>query len=53
MRVPAEVASDQPMAAATGVCFLCLEFWRGVVYLGTYKLPLSKIKQALANQVWK
>lgn len=30
---------------------LCLEMWRESAFLGTYKLPLANIRQALADQV--
>ena len=48
IRLPAEVGSDED---CNGAVDLCLEFWRGVEFLGTYKLPLAKIRQALAGQV--
>ena len=48
MRLPAEVGSFESCGGAT---HLCLELWGGGVFLGTYKLPLTKIKQALAGQV--
>ena len=47
MRLPAELDLVQCRQATD----LCLEFWRGWVYLGTYKLPLAKIRQAVAGQV--
>ena len=49
MRLPKELASEEGCSRATD---LCLEFWRGWVFLGTYKLPLAKIRQALAGEVW-
>lgn len=48
MRLPSEVTSDE---GCSGAIDLCLEFWRGWIFLGTYKLPLAKIRQALTGQV--
>ena len=48
MRLPAEVSSGAGCSRAT---HLCLEFWRGAVFLGTYKLRLAQIRKALAGQV--
>ena len=48
MRLPIEIASEEGSRRATD---LCLEFWRGWVFLGTYKLPLAKVRQALTGQV--
>ena len=48
MWLPAEIISGESFCGST---HLCLEFWRGGVFLGTYKLPLAKIQQALASQV--
>ena len=48
MRLPDEVRSEEECGQATA---LCLEFWRGGVFLGTYTLLLAKIRQALAGQV--
>ena len=48
MRLPAEVTAVEGCCRAAD---LCLEFWRGWVFLGTYKLPLAKIRRALAGQV--
>lgn len=48
MRLPAEVSSEEACYGATD---LCMEFWRGWVFMGTYKLPLAKIKEVLTGQV--
>ena len=48
MWLPDAVGSDEGCGQADA---LCLEFWRGGVFLGTYKLSLAKIRQALAGQV--
>lgn len=48
MRLPAEINSEEWCAGAT---HLCLEFWRGVVFMGRYKLQLAKIRKVLAGQV--
>lgn len=48
MRLPAEVGPPEQCSQAID---LCLEFWRGWMFLGTYKLPLAIIRRALAAQV--
>ena len=47
MRIPAGVLETEGRCAAE---YLCLDFWRGSVFLGTYKLPVAAINEAYASQ---
>ena len=49
--LPGEVQSSN--AESCGATHLCLEFWRGFAFLGVYKLPLARIRQAITGQVQK
>ncbi|KAK9825431.1 hypothetical protein WJX81_005960 [Elliptochloris bilobata] len=47
VRIPASVIGNEGRCSAD---YLCLDFWRGTVFMGTYKLPVATINQAFTFQ---